>query len=267
MAPRRAWILVAVPVIAVAFFALSGGTAGAGPAAPQVTPSITDSPSPSPTTTPCEISDLEFAFFMIDDNGQPHQLETGSTPPITYGDPVAYGAALTYQQGFDVSDQPIEIHRVIFGTSDDRILTLNTDSDGVASTVDVPRYSAYYHAEWHGTGGNCDGVDLTAGDVLNGVRVSITISSSDYTPNAGQTFLVRGGVAPNHPGKYVTVQWKRVGSSTISSSNVTLDSLSHWHKAFVSSSHGARWQFRAIFPKQDQDHQANVTGWIAVTVN
>ena len=269
MKTRRLMLLVAVGVFALGLLLLPGGAATAGPAGPadttlSPTPSLTDSPTPSPSPGDCPTG-IRFSFLVIDDNNKAVEVDHGSTPPIVYQDPVAYGAALDHFEQTDVSDQPIDIHRIILGTSDDRTLTLTTDNDGVVQTVDIPRWSAYYYATWTGTG-ICDGVVLQSGTVLNGVRVSITISSSNYKPKAGATFLIRGGVSPNHNGDHVTVQWRRAGSSTIRSSNVTLDSLSHWSKAFHSGTHGARWQFRAIFPKQDVDHQANVTGWIEVTI-
>ena len=235
----------------------------AGPAAAGgVTPADTVSPSPSPSPSPCEITALHFKFLSLDDAGNSVITTSGSTPPIVYGDPVAYGAFFTYFQGFDPSGQPIDFHRIILGTSDDRTLTINSDDQGTAQTIDQPRYSAYYYASWTGSG-DCDGTTFTTPAVLNGVRVSITNSSSNYRPRAGQSFLIRGGVSPNHAGKLVTIEWHRVGSSTISHTSVRLDSLSHYSKTFVSNTHGAQYVFRAIFPKQDEDHQANATGWSA----
>ena len=236
----------------------------AGPAAAGgVTPAATDTASPSPSPTPCNIVALHFQFLALDDAGNPVVVDHGSTPSIVYGDPVAYGASFEYFEGSDPSGQPIEFHRTVLGTTDDRILTINSDDQGQAKTVDVPRASSYYHAEWTGSG-DCDGTNFTTASVLNGVRVSITNSSSNYKPEAGQTFLIRGGVSPNHAGKIVTLEWHRVGTGgAVSRASVRLDSFSHYSKVFVSNTHGARYVFRAVFAKQDTDHQANATGWSA----
>jgi len=187
---------------------------------------------------------MHFQFLALDDAGNPVVVDHGSTPSIVYGDSVAYGASFEYIEGSDPSGQPIDFHRIIRGTADDRILTINSDSQGQAKTIDIPRSSAHYYAQWIGSGA-CDGTTFTSDSVLNGVRVSITNSSSNYKPRKGQAFVIRGGVSPNHAGKLVTIQWHRVGSSTVSSSDVHLDSLSHYSKVFVSNTPGTHSARRA----------------------
>ena len=254
MKAARSTAIVSIAVLVFGLILFHAGLASAGGPVPAGV-------SPSPTPTSCPITGLRFSFLVIDSNGNPVQIDHGNTPSIVYGDPVAYGAALDSIQGTDVSNQPIDFHRVIVGESADRILTLQTDSDGVAKTTDVPRQSASYFATWTGTG-TCAGTTFETGTVTNGVRVSITNSSSNYHPRAGATFLIRGGVSPIHPGKIVTIQWYRVGaSSTIHTTSAVVDSHGHYSKTFTSSTHGAQWRFRAIFAKQDADHQANFTGW------
>ncbi len=201
--------------------------------------------------------------------------EGTSAPPVTYGEKVLVLGELSADPatdpGADVSDEPVEVKATDVGTALVHTYPATTGNGEDAGLFapdppPTPFASARWIGKWTGTG-TCDTLtESSAEPIFLGVRARVAIHRSHLRPPAGYVFRISGGVAPNHAGKLVTLQWRREGSTTIQSAVLTLNSSSRYSKTFVSNTQGARWLFRAIYARQDAEHLGNRSNWVRVTI-
>ncbi|MFY9588918.1 MAG: hypothetical protein WAT66_15865 [Actinomycetota bacterium] len=264
MGSRRTSALLASAVVVLSYLLVP-----IGPAAANHGPGAANCPT-----------DMEIALVVLLPSGEPVFAEEGtSAPPITYGDRILVGGELSANQttdpGADVSDEAVDVKATDVGTSlvhTYPATTGNGEDAGIfAIGLDpplVPFASARWIGTWTGAASTpCDGVTETSDNsIFLGVRARVAIHRSNVNPDAGEAFRITGGVAPNHAGKLVTLQWRREGGDTLFSTVLTLDSSSRYSKRFVSRTPGARWLFRTLYPRQDAEHLANRTRWVRVTI-
>ena len=265
MGSRRTSALLASAVVVLSYLLVPTGPAAAGTG-----PGGADCPT-----------DIEIGLVVLLPSGEPVFVEEGtSAPPITYGDRILVGGELSADESTDpaadVSDEAVDVKATDVGTN-----LLHTYSTTTGSGEDagifaigldpplVPFASARWIGTWTGAASTpCDGdVETSDGSIFLGVRVRVAIHRSNVNPDVGEVFRITGGIAPNHAGKLVTLQWRREGGDTLFSTVLTLNSSSRYSKRFVSRTPGARWLFRAIYAsRQDAEHLGNRSNWVRVTI-
>lgn len=215
---------------------------------------------------------IESVMIVLTNSGPVLVDEGTSAPPIVYGDSILVGGELfadpATDPGADVSDEAVEVKATDVGTNTPHVYPMQTGSGEDAGLfVDevTPFASARWVSSWTGTD-PCALTVSSAESIFLGVKVRIHIERSHVRPPAGFRFTIRGGVAPNHAGKVVTMQWKKVGSPVVRTDTLTLDSSSRYFKRFVSNTPGSQWDFRTIYDRQDDEHQGNRSRWVRVTI-
>jgi hypothetical protein len=204
-------------------------------------------------------------MYVFRPDGTLARVEEGtSAPAIVFGDPIIVGGFLKGEAGANIDDQPVTVTAGVIG-GEVHTFPMTTEGDGSFDDAAFPGASARWAAHWTGSG-TCDTLHYDSKSIFLGVRVAVSIVRSHLRPPAGYRFAIRGTVEPNHAGKVVTLQWRKVGSSVVRSATLTLDSLSRYGKRFVFNTQGSRWDFRAIFSRQDDDHHANRTPWVRVAI-
>lgn len=187
-----------------------------------------------------------------------------SSSLIVFGQSVNLFGTLNPEPGADVVSEAIVLKRRVSGTS--AILgttTALTNSAGAFSAWPAPDKSAVHFATF---GPTVPCPLVTSGTVGVGVRVRVTIATSHTKPAAGQSFIIRGLVSPNHAGQVVKIRARRVGMTAFSDNTVVINPSSGYHKVFVSNLVGTTYEFKTIYGKQHPDHESNVSASIFVTI-
>lgn len=185
------------------------------------------------------------------------ELTFGASPLLViYPKTTTLSGRLT-ANGEPLGGQKVNLQQRPYGARDySTFSSVTTVSDGTFRLANIrPLRHTNYRARFEGN--QSQGLDPSTSSgaaVKSRVQTYLNVASTDLKLGSGRT--ISGSVAPNHPGKTVTVRILRDGKF-LTNRTATLNVNSRYAFAYKPPTVG-RYTFRALFPK-DADHYGNVS--------